>query len=114
MQRPPRLERTTLFVPATRLDMIAKAAASSADAVCIDLEDAVVPDQKPAARANVARALSELDFGSRLRIFRINGLDTGFAYRDLIEVVETSGEHIDLVMLPKVDSPRMWPSWIPC
>jgi citrate lyase beta subunit len=106
MQRPTRLERTTLFVPATRPDMIAKAATSAADAVCIDLEDAVVPEQKPAVRANVARAFSELNFGPRLRIFRINGIDTGFAYRDLIEVVEAAGEHIDLVMLPKVDSPQ--------
>jgi citrate lyase subunit beta/citryl-CoA lyase len=100
-----RLERTMLFVPASRPDMIARAAVSAADAVCIDLEDAVVPEQKAAARTNVARAFAELDFGPRLRIFRINGLDTGFAYRDLVEVVEAAGDRIDLVMLPKAGSP---------
>jgi citrate lyase subunit beta/citryl-CoA lyase len=99
-----RLERTMLFVPASRPDMIAKAATSAADAVCIDLEDAVVPEQKAASRANVARAFSELDFGPRLRMFRINSLDTGFAYRDLIEVLEAAGDRIDLVMLPKATS----------
>jgi len=101
-----RLERTMLFVPASRPDMIEKAAKSAADAVCIDLEDAVVLEEKPAARANVVRALTSLDFGPRLRIFRINALDTGFAYRDLIEVVEAAGDHLDLIMLPKTGSPE--------
>jgi len=95
-----------LYVPASKPTMIAKAAASAADAVCIDLEDAVVPDEKPAARANVVRALHEIDFGRRLRIVRINGVDGPFAYRDLIEVVEAAGDRLDLVMLPKTSSPR--------
>ena len=56
------------------------------------MEDAVSVDEKPAARANVSRAFRELDFGSRIRMFRINGLDTPFAYRDLIEVVEAAGD----------------------
>lgn len=90
-----------LFVPANQPRMIAKAAASSADAVCIDLEDAVPLAEKVASRAEVIRALRELDFGPRLRIFRMNGLDTPFAYRDLIDVVEAAGGHLDLVMLPK-------------
>ena len=93
-----------LFVPAVRWPMIEKAAASPADAVCIDLEDAVPYAEKAGARANVIRAFKELDFGHRLRIFRINGLDTPFAYRDLIEVVEGAGDRIDLVMLPKASS----------
>lgn len=99
-----RLERSMLFVPASRWPMIEKAARSEADAICIDLEDAVSVDEKPAARANVARAFRELNFGSRTRMFRINGLDTPFAYRDLIEVVEAAGDRIDLVMLPKANS----------
>ncbi|HUX67308.1 MAG TPA: CoA ester lyase [Terriglobales bacterium] len=101
MAPPLRLERTLLFVPANNWRMIEKAAASDADAVCLDLEDAVPVEHKAASRAVVARALRELDFGPRLRMFRINGLDTGFAYRDLIEVVEAAGERLDLVMLPK-------------
>ena len=101
-----RLERSMLYVPASRPPMIEKAAASAADAVCIDLEDAVAIDEKPASRANVVRALRELDFGRKMRAFRINGLDTPFAYRDLIEVVEGAGDTLDMVMLPKANGPQ--------
>ena len=101
-----RLERSMLYVPASRPDMIAKAAASAADGVCIDLEDAVAVDEKTASRANVVRALRDLDFGRKMRAFRINGLDTPFAYRDLIEVVEGAGDQLDLVMLPKANLPQ--------
>ncbi len=104
--RPQRLERSILLVPASNPAMIEKAARSAADAVCIDLEDAVAPGEKEASRANVIRAFNELDFGPRLRLFRINGLDTPFAYRDLIEVVEGAGDRIDLVIAPKVDRPE--------
>ena len=105
---PARLVRSMLFVPASRWPMIEKAAKSAADAICIDLEDAVSPDEKPASRANVATRLARsLDFGAAcIRIFRINGLDTHFAYRDIVEVVEAAGANIDLVMLPKANSPR--------
>jgi citrate lyase subunit beta/citryl-CoA lyase len=95
-----------LYVPASRPNMIEKAAASDADAVCIDLEDAVIVDEKPASRANVIRAFRELDFGRKLKAFRINGLDTPFAYRDLIEVVEEVGDRIDVVMMPKAHLPQ--------
>jgi len=101
-----RLERSMLFVPAARFPTIEKAAASAADAVCIDLEDSVAVDQKAASRANVVQAFNGLDFGRRIRIFRINGLETSFAYRDLIEVAEAAGGNIDLVMVPKVNSPE--------
>jgi citrate lyase beta subunit len=101
-----RLERSMLYVPASRPNMIEKAAASDADAVCIDLEDAVAVDEKPASRANVVRAFRELDFGRKLKAFRINGLDTPFAYRDLIEVVEAAGDTIDVVMMPKANLPQ--------
>ena len=99
-----RLERSTLFVPASQRRMIEKASASAADAVCIDLEDSVPVDDKPAARATAASAFQELDFGKRARILRINGLDTPFAYRDLVEVMEVAGSRIDTVMLPKTGS----------
>lgn len=93
-----------LFVPASDWSMIEKAAASSADAVCLDLEDSVVADAKAASRTNAIRAFNELGFGRQLRMLRINGLDTPFAYRDLIEVIEGAGDRVDLVMIPKVGS----------
>ncbi len=103
---PMKMERTMLFVPAARWSMIEKAVASAADAVCLDLEDSVPDTEKPAGRANAARAFRELDFGPRLRMLRINGLDTPFAYRDLIEVVEAAGDRIDLIMLPKAGAAK--------
>jgi len=94
-----------LFVPATRWDVIIKAAASEADSICVDLEDSVPTDAKEKSRSNVVRAFAELDFGDRVRMFRINALDTPFAYRDLIDVVEAVGNRIDQVMLPKCGGP---------
>jgi len=96
-----RLSRSQLYVPATRMDMIEKAANSATDAVCIDLEDSVPPDKKEASRKNIIEALGKFDFGLRTRMIRINALDTIFAYRDIIETVEAVGEKIDLIMLPK-------------
>ncbi len=93
-----------LFVPAIRWPMIEKAARSAADAICLDLEDSVPLEEKAAARANVVRALREIDFGNRVRIVRINGLDTPFAYRDVIDTVEPAGNLIELLMLPKANS----------
>ena len=100
------LERSMLYVPASRPNMFEKAAASDADAVCIDLEDAVAVDEKPASRANVIQAFRDLDFGRKLKAFRMNGLDTPFAYRDLVDVCEAVAAQIDLVMVPKVGSAR--------
>lgn len=99
--RPFRLERSVLVVPASNPKMIGKAAASEADAVCLDCEDAVAPGLKAEARANVVTALNTLDFGGKVRQVRINGLDTPFAYRDLVEIAEGAGANLDLVVLPK-------------
>ncbi len=99
-----RLERTTLFVPASSWPMIEKAVASAADAICLDLEDSVAPAEKAASRANVIRALKELNFGRRTRMVRINGLDGPYCYCDVIEVAEAAGNHLELVMIPKVES----------
>jgi citrate lyase subunit beta/citryl-CoA lyase len=99
-----RLERTMLFVPATRWPVIEKAVASAADALCIDLEDSVAADEKVSSRSNVVRAFRELNFGPRIRVFRMNEVKGPLGYRDLIEVVEAAGEHIDAVMVPKVSS----------
>src|SRR5688500_8565590 len=100
------LIRSMLFVPASRPAMFEKAAASAADAVCLDLEDSVAPDEKAAGRTNVIRALQQIDFGARVRIVRVNALDTPHTYRDLVDVIEAAGDRLDLVMVPKVESPR--------
>ena len=84
--------------------MIEKAAASAADAVCLDLEDSVTADEKATGRANVVQALRELDFAHRVRIVRVNALDTPFTYRDVVDVVEAAGDRLELVMLPKVQA----------
>ena len=102
---PVRLERSTLFVPGANWHQIQKATTLNTDAICIDLEDSVAPDQKAASRVNVIRAVKELKFASRIKIFRINGIDTPYAYRDLIDVLEAAVDCVDLIMLPKVSSP---------
>ena len=86
--------------------MVEKALASEADAVFLDLEDAVAPDDKAAARKDVIQALKELDWRGRPTLYRANALDTPFFYRDLIEVVEGAGDSLDAVMLPKVNRPE--------
>lgn len=101
-----RIERSVLVTPGSNLRMIEKAAASAADVVVIDLEDAVAPDQKAAARAQVAQALIDLDWGDRLAAFRLNALDTPWFYRDLIEIVEAAGDRIGLIVVPKVNQPE--------
>ena len=98
--------RSLLAVPATRREMVEKALASDADAVFLDLEDAVAPDNKAGARADVIGALKELDWRGRPALFRANALDTAFFYRDLIEVVEEAGHALDAVMIPKVNRPE--------
>jgi citrate lyase beta subunit len=103
-ETPVRLQRSTLFVPAVNWRMMEKATGSQADAICLDLEDSVPPSEKAASRANVIRALKELDFAGRGRMVRINALNTSFAYRDMVEIVEASGSNIDLIMIPKVGS----------
>jgi citrate lyase beta subunit len=102
--RPDRFIRSMLFVPGSRPAMMPKAAASEADAVCLDLEDSVLPDEKASSRANVIGALQEIDFGHRLRMVRINSLDSEFADRDLMEVMEAAAERVDVIMLPKAAS----------
>ena len=86
--------------------MVEKALASDADGVFLDLEDAVAPDDKAGARGDVVRAMQELDWRGRIRLFRANALDTPYFYRDLIEVVEAAGDFLDAVMIPKVNRPE--------
>jgi len=86
--------------------MIEKGVASDADVVFLDLEDAVAPAEKVASRANVVRAFQELNWGDKPRLYRTNGLDTPYFYRDLIDVVEPAQGAVDLIMLPKCEGPR--------
>ncbi len=97
-----RLARSKLFLPGSRRDFIEKAAKGDADCICMDLEDAVAPSDKLEARKNIIEALNELDFGDKSVGIRINGLNTHYAYRDVIDVVEQGGERLDTIMIPKV------------
>jgi citrate lyase subunit beta / citryl-CoA lyase len=101
-----RAVRSLLAVPATRRKMVEKALASEADAVFLDLEDAVAPDSKAAARKDIVRCVEELEWSGRPTLFRANALDTPYFYRDLIEVVEGAGDSLGAVMIPKVNRPE--------
>jgi citrate lyase subunit beta / citryl-CoA lyase len=101
-----KIYRSILAVPANNPRMVEKALASEADAVFLDLEDAVAPDSKAAARGDVVSALKELDWRGRPGLYRANALDTSYFYRDLIEVVEEAGDSLDAVMIPKVNRPE--------
>jgi len=101
-----RAVNSLLAVTATRRKMVEKALASDADAVFLDLEDAVTPDSKRAAREDVVSAIKELDWQGRPAHFRANALDTPYFYRDLIEVVEEAGSSLDAVIVPKVNRPE--------
>ena len=104
MTIPVRLHRSELCVPGTNMRMLEKAPTLGADVVMLDLEDAVAPDDKPGARENVIAALRELDWGACCVSVRINGLDTHYCYRDIVDVVEQSGRFLDTVLVPKVAS----------
>jgi citrate lyase subunit beta/citryl-CoA lyase len=84
--------------------MLAKAPGLGADMVFLDLEDAVAPLEKPAARGKVVKAINELDWGDTVLCVRVNAWDTEWTYRDVIEVVEGAGERLDELMLPKVQN----------
>ncbi len=101
-QATPRLNRSELAVPGSQVKLFEKAAKSSADVVFLDLEDAVAPDDKPQARKNIIAALHDIDWGNKTLSVRINGLDTHYMYRDLVEVLEAAGDKLDLIMIPKV------------
>src|SRR5258707_12995568 len=101
-QAPARLNRSELAVPGSQTQLFEKAAKSAADVVFLDLEDAVAPDDKAQARKNIIQALRDIDWGTKTLSMRINGLDTHYMYRDVVDVVEQGGERLDLIMIPKV------------
>ena len=101
-----RLRRSELSVPASSIKMMEKAIASAADLVFLDLEDAVAPAQKEAARKNAIDALRGGDWGKKVRAIRVNGADTHWAHDDVIEMVEGAGDFLDLIIVPKPKAPR--------
>jgi malyl-CoA/(S)-citramalyl-CoA lyase len=85
--------------------MLEKAPTAGADMVFLDLEDAVAPDDKAQARKNVIEALNDLDWSGCAVSVRINGLDTHYCYRDIVDVVEQAGDKLDTILIPKVNTP---------
>ena len=102
-QRPTRLQRSELAVPATSPQFFAKAAGSQADALFLDLEDAVAPARKNQARTQAIEALNQLDWGAKTVAVRVNGLDTPWALQDIVDVARHA-PRLDLVLLPKASS----------
>jgi len=99
-----RLQRSELAVPGSNPEMFEKAAASAADYVFLDLEDAVSPGDKLQARKNVIEALNDIDWRAQGKTIsvRINSLDTHYMYRDVVDVVEQAGDRLDTILIPKV------------
>jgi citrate lyase subunit beta/citryl-CoA lyase len=96
--------RSCLAVPASSEKMMAKAAGLPADMVFLDLEDAVAPLEKEAARAKAVDAIKNHDWGDKVLCVRINSWDTKWTAFDVLEVVGNAGERLDEVMLPKVQT----------
>ena len=101
-----RLNRSELAVPGSSPDFFEKAAKSDTDVIFLDLEDSVAPDDKEKARTNIIKALNEINFGNKVISVRINGLDTHYMYRDVVDILEQGGERLDLIMIPKVGTDK--------
>ena len=101
----PRLQRSELAVPGSNPGMFEKAANSAADYVFLDCEDAVIPDDKAQARKNIIQALNEVNWRGKTMSVRINGLDTHYMYRDVVDIVEQAGDKLDTILIPKVGTP---------
>jgi malyl-CoA/(S)-citramalyl-CoA lyase len=99
-----RLHRSELAVPGATPALFEKAARCAADVVFLDLEDAVAAGDKDKARANVIAALNDIDWGNKGVSVRINGADTHYLYRDVVDIVENC-PRLDMIMMPKVGVP---------
>lgn len=97
-----RPNRCQLFGPGSRTALFEKMAVSAADVINLDLEDSVAPTDKDEARRNVIQAIGDIDWGNKTLSVRINGLDTPYWYRDVVDLVEQAGERLDQIMIPKV------------
>ncbi|MGW0180499.1 HpcH/HpaI aldolase/citrate lyase family protein [Nocardia sp. NPDC003345] len=94
--------RSVLAVPGSNPKMIAKAKGLPVDEIFLDLEDAVAPGAKAAARANIVAALNDSGWGEQLRVVRVNDWTTQWTYADVISVVDGAGTALDAILLPKV------------
>ena len=103
-QARPRLHRSELAVPGTQDGIFEKAARGDADIIFLDCEDAVAPDDKERARKNIVAGLNDIDWGTKTMMVRINGLDTHYWYRDVVDIVETC-PRLDMILIPKVGVP---------
>jgi len=103
----PRLQRSELAVPGSQPALFSKALEGNADYIFLDLEDAVAPGDKERARLNVIAGLKEHDWRGRGKTIcvRINGIDTHYMYRDLVDIVEQAGGRLDTILIPKVGVP---------
>ncbi|CAM2976805.1 beta-methylmalyl-CoA/L-malyl-CoA lyase [Paracoccus aminovorans] len=99
---PARLNRCQLFGPGSREALFQKMAGSAADVINLDLEDSVAPDDKAQARRNIIQAIGDIDWGNKTLSVRINGLDTPFWYRDVVDLLEQASDRLDQIMIPKV------------
>jgi len=97
-----RPNRCQLFGPGSRPAIFEKMAASAADVINLDLEDSVAPSDKDSARQNVIDAIGSIDWGTKTLSVRINGLDTPYWYRDVVDLLENASERLDQIMIPKV------------
>ncbi|WP_116132448.1 L-malyl-CoA/beta-methylmalyl-CoA lyase [Tropicimonas sp. IMCC34043] len=98
---PARPNRCQLFGPGSRPAIFEKMAGSAADVINLDLEDSVAPDDKADARKNIIQAIGDIDWGTKTLSVRINGLDTPFWYRDVVDLLEQAGDRLDQIMIPK-------------
>ena len=101
-----RSQRSTLAVPGSSMKMLDKARGLDADAIFMDLEDAVAPLAKADARTNVIAALNEGGYGDRIVAVRVNDWTTQWTTQDVVEVVGGAGAGLDRIMLPKVQTPE--------
>lgn len=99
---PARPNRCQLFGPASNAKLFEKMAASAADVINIDLEDSVSPNDKDLARKQAIEAINTIDWGTKYLSVRINSLDTGWWYRDVVDLLEQAGDRLDQIMIPKV------------
>ncbi len=101
-----RPNRCQLFGPASKPQLFEKQAKSNADVINIDLEDSVAPSDKEQARKNAIEAIGDIDWGNKTISIRINGLDTPYWVRDLVDIVEKAGDRLDQIMIPKVGNAK--------
>ena len=99
---PARLNRCQLFGPGSNTKLPPKMATSAADVINLDLEDSVSPDDKEQARKLVIEAIGDIDWGAKTLSVRINGLDTPYWYRDIVDILEQASDRLDMIMIPKV------------